>query len=277
MEIITINVGQGAFAVVRDDDEAVIVDTRIPAAGDDSAEFVKRALSKCVANRNVRGLVLTGFDNDHADASGVAIVLRKYRPDWIMYPKYYKPSSEARAVFGIINGEEEARRGSASPLTKYSVRLDLVDHRFYKVGKLCTRMSFETFSPHPEDMESSNDSSLVVKISHPSLTYLVTGDAELTRWETIARLFGSSLKSDVMAAPHHGSKNGAHAGALKHIKPHTVLISAGPGNSYGHPHAEALKVFRTHATEIHSTHEGESLHTHRRADGRIRTDRGSIT
>ena len=36
MEIITVNVGQGALAIVRDQDEAIIVDSRIPPAGDSS-------------------------------------------------------------------------------------------------------------------------------------------------------------------------------------------------------------------------------------------------
>ncbi len=276
MEIITINVGQGSFAVVRDQDEAIVVDTRIPAVGDSTAEFVKGALSGAVRDHNVRGLVLTGFDRDHADASGVAIVLRKYRPDWIMYPRYYKNTDEAREVFAIIDGEERSRRGTRTPLDRYSIRLDKVESRIYRAGGLCERMSFELFSPHPEDMESSNDCSLVVKVRDDSMSYLITGDTETGRWDTIARLFRSDLKSDVLAAPHHGSDTGLHEGALGHIRPDTVLVSAGKDNQYGHPHAKAMLTYRLMAREVHSTHTGDSLHTYRGRRG-IETAKGTIT
>ncbi len=277
MEILTINVGQGAFVVVRDPDEAVIIDTRIPSGGDRSTEYVKGALALAVKDRNVRGLVLTGFDRDHADVSGVAISLRKYRPDWVMYPMYKKPTAAATAVFDVIRDEEQSRRSTRQPLERLSIRLDKLESRKAPAGALCSAMSFELFSPHPDGMDSSNDSSLVAKISSRVLTYLVTGDAEVGRWETIGRLFRGGLKSDVMAAPHHGSRNGAHLAALQHIQPHTVLISAGVGNSYGHPHREALAAFRAVGAEVHSTHEGHSLHTYRDRAGRIRTDRGSMT
>lgn len=277
MEIITINVGQGAFVVVRDHMDAIIVDTRIPAAGDGASEYVKGALAQAVAGRNVQGLMLTGFDADHADVSGVAIALRKYRPAWIMYPKYYKDTAAARNVFGVINGEVAARKTTLSPLTRYSIRLDRVERRLFVPGKLARGMAFELFSPHPEDMTSSNDCSLVVKISSPTLSYLVTGDAEVGRWDTIARLFRANLKSDVMAAPHHGSRNGAHDGALGFVQPDTVLISAGIDNSYGHPHPEALAAFRRVRAKVYSTHEGDSLYTYRDARGGVRTDAGRIS
>ena len=55
-------------------------------------------------------------------------------------------------------------------------------------------------------------------------SYLITGDTENPRWERINKLFGSALKSHVLAAPHHGSRNAAHPASLVSIDPHTVLI-----------------------------------------------------
>jgi competence protein ComEC len=67
------------------------------------------------------------------------------------------------------------------------------------------------------------------------------------------RLFGASLKSHVLAAAHHGSKNGVHAGALLHIAPHTVLISAGVDSQYGHPDPQAVKAYKQVAKYVFST------------------------
>ena len=89
-------------------------------------------------------------NNDHTEVVGASIVLRKYRPDWIMYPKYYKDSDEAKRVFALIDAEETARNTSASPLKRVSVRLDQLANR--NLRDLSDHFDFELFSPHIEDM-----------------------------------------------------------------------------------------------------------------------------
>jgi beta-lactamase superfamily II metal-dependent hydrolase len=254
MNIITANVGQGALAIVRHEGEAILVDSRIPPSDDKTVAYVKELLAVSLKDHYVKGLILTGFDDDHTDVVGASIILRKYRPDWVMYPKYYKDSKEAKLVFALINAEEKARRTSTNPLRKVPVRLDLLAHR--RLGGLSEHFDFELFSPHIEDMDSSNNCSIVLKLTGRGprgFSYLITGDTESARWDTINRLFGRALKSHVLAAPHHGSKNGTHPASLLHIAPHTVLISAGVDNQYGHPDPSALKVYSQVAKYIFST------------------------
>src|SRR5580698_8681992 len=98
MQIITANVGQGALSIVRHQGEAIIVDTNIPPVGDTVA-FVKELLAFGIKGHNLKGLILTGFDDDHSDDVGVSLILRKYRPDWVMYPTYYKDTKTAGRVF----------------------------------------------------------------------------------------------------------------------------------------------------------------------------------
>jgi competence protein ComEC len=66
-------------------------------------------------------------------------------------------------------------------------------------------------------------------------------------------LFGTALKSHVLAAPHHGSKNATHPASLLNIAPHTVLISAGVESQYGHPHPQAVRVYKQVAKHVFST------------------------
>lgn len=254
MNIITANVGQGALAIVRHSGQAIIVDSCIPACDDQTVAYVKQILALALKDHYVKGFILTGFDNDHCDLVGASIILRKYRPDWVMYPKYYKESQEASLVFELIREEERLRRFGNRPLTKISVRLDqLVDRR---LRGLSDRFDFELFSPHIEDMNCSNNCSIVLKLTGRGprgFSYLITGDTENARWETIARLFGSALKAQVMAAPHHASKNATHPKSLLLIAPHTVLISAGVNNQYGHPASTSMNVYRRVAKHVFST------------------------
>ena len=100
MKIYTLNVGQGQFVVVVGNTEAIVVDTSVPLSPAKPIINVKSALANILAGKNLLGLIITGFDADHFNEVGVKIVLNKYRPDWIMYPKYFKSSKEATAGRG---------------------------------------------------------------------------------------------------------------------------------------------------------------------------------
>jgi beta-lactamase superfamily II metal-dependent hydrolase len=216
---------------------------------------VKEIMALALKGHHVKGLVLTGFDDDHSEIVGASIVLRKYRPDWIMYPSYYKDTAEAKRVFALISDEVKTRSSTSAPLDRIGVRLDRLASR--RLTGLSDKFDFELFSPHTEDMDTSNNCSIVLKLTgrgSGGFSYLITGDTENPRWETINRLFGSALKSHVMAAPHHGSRNATHPASLLNIAPHTVLISAGVNSQYGHPHSQALQVYGQVAKHVFSTH-----------------------
>lgn len=252
MKIYTLNVGQGQFVVVAGEKEAFIVDTYIPLEPKYPIVNVKGALATILNSKELIGLIVTGFDADHFNEIGLRIVLNKYRPNWIMYPKYFKKTQNADTCFAVIKSFE-----SSKIFDKKSVALSENTKRFY--NKLSSEFSFEVFSPHTSDMNSSNNCSLVCKVMERSTgaTYLITGDTENDRWDSIVRYFGDSIKADVLDAPHHGSKNGISSDAIALIRPHTVIVSAGVNNQYGHPDKEAKKLFNMHASACYSTNYGD--------------------
>lgn len=270
MDIFTLYVGQGALAAVRAGSEAVIVDAHMPESGDVTQDQIQQSLDSYVSKKKVVGLILTGLDKDHACPAGVEYILSNYQPDWVMYPKYYKDTDTASEVFDIIAKHEKRRETTSHPLARKSVRVDREDSRL--LTGLAKHLSFELFSPHMEDMDSSNNSSIVLKLTgldQTGFSYLITGDTETGRWDSINRFFGKYLSSPVMAAPHHGSINGVNARTLLLVKPHTVLISAGVGNSYGHPDGAAVEAYQAVAKHIFSTNaspEGISFFTRRVGD-----------
>ena len=271
MELLTLYVGHGALAAVKNCDEVVIVDSFVPVSDRELASGVEFQLDSFVGQGRVIGLVLTGFDDDHACPRGVDFILSSYRPDWIMYPKYCHDTDNAAAVFDVIERCEWERGNTRYPLHRFPVRLDRADTRVST--NLGARFDFELFSPHPEDMDGSNNCSLVLKLTGlgpGGFSYLVTGDTETERWETINRLFGRNLSSDVMAAPHHGSDSGLHLKTIPFVSPGTVLISAGVGNRYGHPHKKALDAYmRGTGGKVFATNSngGQSLLTRKTENG----------
>ncbi len=268
MQIYTLNVGQGQFVVVTSNTEAFIVDTFVPLNPEMSIVNVKAALSKILNGKELIGLVVTGFDADHFNEVGMKIVLNKYRPNWIMYPKYFKKTATADSCFGVIASFEQQKA-----FRRVSVSLSQNDTRFYNT--LSKEFTFEVFSPHAADMDSSNNCSLVCMVRERSTgsEYLITGDTENDRWNSIVRYFAGSLACDVLAAPHHGSKNGITETAMSQILPDTVLISAGVRNKYGHPDAETVRLFQKHANHVFQTNiaEGQSLRTEIQSGGVVKS------
>jgi beta-lactamase superfamily II metal-dependent hydrolase len=270
MDIFTLYVGQGDLTAVRAGGEALVIDAHMPDGDDLAQKQIEKSLDGYLAKSRVRGLILTGFDRDHACPAGVEYVLLRYEPDWVMYPKYFKDSDSAADCFKIIEAHEKIRRNSLRPLVRYSVRVDHVESRFFT--DLAIYFNLELFSPHMADMDSSNNSSLVLKVQGldpTSFSYLVTGDTEIGRWDTINTIFGPRLKCDVLSAAHHGSHNGVHPGALLQMSPNTVLISAGGDNMYGHPDPAAVKAYSMvakHVFATNSSNDGHCLFTRRQGD-----------
>jgi len=254
MDVFTLYVGQGALAAVRSGDEGIIVDAHMPECDDVGPEEIEQSLSDYLRHHSPRGLLITGLDRDHAHPAGVDFILTRFEPDWVMYPKYYKDTDCATEVFKVIKRHEMRRAGSVRPLARHSVRLDRLDSReVYGLGK---NFNVELFSPHIEDMDTSNNCSIVAKVTGRDSTgfrYLVTGDTETGRWERISALFGADLAADVMAASHHGALTGAHAGTLLNVQPHTVLISAGCANQFDHPHPRVVEAYRRVAQQVYAT------------------------
>lgn len=257
MDVLTLYVGQGSLVGVRAGDEGIIVDAHMPLCEDVSPEEIQQSLDVYFRKTTVRGLLLTGFDSDHAHAAGIDWLLERFQPDWIMYPKYFKETDCTTEVFKHIDRHEKLRSSSARPLTRHSVRLDRLDSR--EITGLGENFSLQLFSPHMEDMDSSNNCSIVARIvgrDSTGFSYLVTGDTEVERWTRISALFGTDIASDVMAASHHGAASGTNPKTLLDVSPNTVLISAGVDSQFDHPSPAAVAAYSRVAKHVFATNAG---------------------
>jgi beta-lactamase superfamily II metal-dependent hydrolase len=253
MDLSTLYVGQGALAIARHGGEAIAIDSLFPAE-DEHGRRVEYSVARLMYKHVMPGMILTSFDDDHCCVDGIDMILSKFEPDWLMYPKYYKETECATAAFNVITKHERKRQNTSRPLRRLWIRLDQLESRI--LPGLSSRFQFETFSPHMDDMDSSNNSGIVIKLAGHGpggFSYLVTGDTENARWEQINRIFRHLLKSDVMAAAHHGSKTGASAETLLLVEPDTILISAGVDSQYGHPDPQAVAAFQRVAKHVHAT------------------------
>lgn len=86
----------------------------------------------------------------------------------------------------------------------------------------------------------ANNNGLIVLVTYGDVSFLMMGDAQKEEQRTVAPL----PRAAVLKAAHHGSANGTDAALLRDVSPEIVILSYKRGNSYGHPHKEAVAAIR---------------------------------
>jgi beta-lactamase superfamily II metal-dependent hydrolase len=94
-----------------------------------------------------------------------------------------------------------------------------------------------------------NDNSVVLKLTYGEFSALLTGDMEETNEARLVSENATRLDADVLKAGHHGSRTSSSPSFLNAVTPEVVIISLGAGNTYGHPHQEALDRISAARTE----------------------------
>jgi competence protein ComEC len=100
---------------------------------------------------------------------------------------------------------------------------------------------FEIISPTLGVLNGENNNSCVLKVSTKKSSILLTGDIEKEAESRLVEQQGKKLKSDVLIAPHHGSKTSSSMPFLKQVLPSAVLIPAGYKNRFSFPHDSVVE------------------------------------
>ena len=102
-----------------------------------------------------------------------------------------------------------------------------------------------------------NNASCVILLHVFGRQVLITGDIEAKGegklLEMIDKLDLTLLASEVLIAPHHGSKTSSTEAFLTHVRPAYVLVSAGKNNPYGHPHKNKTKAYWEQGSQWYNT------------------------
>lgn len=106
-----------------------------------------------------------------------------------------------------------------------------------------------------DDTNDINDSSIILKMTYGSNSFLFTGDAT-SNVEKI--ILNDDIKSDVLKVAHHGSDYSTTVEFLDKVSPKYAVISVGENNSYNHPSNSTLdklskRNIKLYRTDINGT------------------------
>lgn len=221
-----VNVGQGNFQIFEfGNGDCIVFDCNLKGA----PEYVIRYLGRRKIGRIVL-LIITGTDEDHADADGLRTLAKRYGIERIWIPDFPKDTDNWKAFRRILAELEKDGTTIEEPTAGDEAEVGPVH--------------LKALGPHPDDSDTSNDASLVVKLTVGKVGILVPGDCEDKRWESILQYFRKWLPSDVLVAPHHGSDHGCVKEVIEVVDPLYTVISVGEDNKYGHPDKCALTIYR---------------------------------
>jgi len=108
--------------------------------------------------------------------------------------------------------------------------------------------------PIHSDSPSSNDQALVAEINFAHCDFIFTGDIEAHGESFLQQEIHG--EKEFLKVAHHGSRTSSNPELLQKLKPRVALVSAGPGNPYGHPHPAIMERLirvgaRTLRTDFH--------------------------
>ena len=230
-----LNVGQGDAVLIQTKTQNILIDT----SDTDERDKLRTELDKAGVKK-IDKLILTHAHADHI--GGAKLVIDSYN-----VKEVYNDGTD-RGKYNVYKGYITAAEKKNIPVKKLQAGDKL---------NFGNKVTFEVFYPTEELRDKFaaerdyNDTSIVGKLTYGDFSMLFTGDAEkVAENEQLNSSYKKKLKSTVLKAPHHGSKTSAGADYMKAVSPECVVISAGDpsdptgsGNSYGHPHNQALNSY----------------------------------
>lgn len=112
----------------------------------------------------------------------------------------------------------------------------------------------QILNPSLDSSDSENNDSIVLRVCHKKICFLLTGDIEK---EVEARLVASSsqLRADVVKVPHHGSSTSSTQEFVRSTGARFAVISVGKDSPFGHPKKEVIERWRNSGAEVLMTGE----------------------
>ncbi len=238
VEYIDVGQGDSSFSIFPDG-KVMLIDGGEVGQGDTVLEAMKK-----YNIQKIDFLVATHPHSDHI--GGLAEVLLKMPTEKVILPRIADEDVPTTLAYENLL---DAIYESHAEVVEAKAGLEL-----YKKNNL----SVTCLSPTQGSKKNLNNYSAVIRISYGDTSFLFMGDAEKSVEKQLLKS-GQELCSDVLKAGHHGSNTASSEEFLQAVLPKYAVISAGTGNSYGHPHAETLKRLQKVKAEVFRTDKQGSI------------------
>lgn len=222
LEVTFFDIGQGdAIFIETSNQTQVLID-----GGPDKAVLEKLSQTMLFHDRTIDLLILTHPDADHI--TGLVEVLNYYQVGHILTSGLKKDTAVYQKWRNLIE-ERNIPLTIAQTGQKVILQEGMVLNILWPEQSLIESLS-----------KNANNVSIVGQLVYGQTEFLLTGDIEK---EVEQRLLNQNwdLTSDILKAPHHGSKTSSSYNFLKAVNPQIAVISVGENNRFKHPSPEVIE------------------------------------
>lgn len=243
LHLITCDVGQGDAILIQMGSDQILTD------GGTGGSKVLNCLSKYMPfwDRSIELVVLTNPDRDHY--GGLIDVFERFTVKNILVSGLDDSSQSYQVLESLVRGSNTKvlHATSQQGIRLGSMQLDILHPSENYVFGVANGQNLKDtkvlgiFSSSGK----TNNFSVVSLLTYGDFNALLTGDIEDIASDYISdnpAIVDTDI--ELLKVPHHGSKNGLSKLLFDAVSPQVVVISAGKGNRYGHPHEEVLTILR---------------------------------
>ncbi|QIB68535.1 MBL fold metallo-hydrolase [Aminipila butyrica] len=209
-----IDVGHGDAILIDDGTYEVLIDAGTTSSGGIVSDYIRPYV-----DGSIDLLIATHGHQDHV--GGIPRILEDYQADRIIESGSSVNTPEWKAYKAALEQEPDCQVGVVED----------------EIIELPEGAELRIIKP-PGGQALENNNSIAALLTYQGVSTLFTGDSQSEEEEFLAQQVG---KVDVFKGGHHGSYNANSSLLLEKIRPQYIVISAGKGVGYTHPHASALK------------------------------------
>jgi competence protein ComEC len=219
-EVVGADIGQGTAVLVRTRAHLLVYDAGPQYSPEsDAGQRVLLPLLRARGERRIDLLMLSHRDSDHV--GGAAALLRALPIDEVR--------SSLEATHPLLALARKSMRCAAGQSWQWD------------------GVRFEVLHPRPEDYgraSKPNALSCVLRVQGAEHSALLTGDIEHAQEAALVAADPLALESELLVAPHHGSRTSSTPEFLEAVRPRIALFQAGYRNRFGHPAPDVVARYR---------------------------------
>lgn len=234
IKIYYLDVGQADSILLTSNGESMLIDAGTNDAGDTVVDDIKN-----LGITKLNYIVGTHPHEDHI--GGMDNVINTFDIGTIYMPKIQSNTKTFEDVLDAISNK-------GLKITTPEVGST------FNVGNISCEVMQCGVGTEAEQKSNLNLSSIVIRATYGSQSYLFMGDA--TDTNESAR---SWPQTNVLKVGHHGSDTSTSQKFLNQVKPEIAVISVGTGNTYGHPKQTTIDKLTKIGAKIYRTDESGTV------------------